>query len=226
MSPQKERRGYCANYIQLIQLVPMRRKLRQYTIYSSIVHMHDFLPMPTGSAVCIWCNILVFHFAGSSRYNWLIYGHSCWTWKSINGVMQGACGLKHVDDLPIGDTDYDSRNMKNIFCKEIHNSNCILHLKTRAPYFSKRTVVQIQGTLLSQKETSVKNQGTLLSQQKLYFKTRAPFFPKKRLQFKTRAPCSPKINYSSKPGRPTFPKINYSSKSEHPPFPKETIVQN
>ena len=35
-------------------------------LYSSIVYKHDFLLIPTESAVCICRNILVFNFAGSS----------------------------------------------------------------------------------------------------------------------------------------------------------------
>ena len=48
---------------------------RASILLSSIVYRHDFLPIPSGSAVCIWHNILIFHFAGSSTYNSFIYGY-------------------------------------------------------------------------------------------------------------------------------------------------------
>ena len=40
----------------------------QCTPYWNIVYWRGFLPTPTGSAVCICLNSLVFHFAGSSMY--------------------------------------------------------------------------------------------------------------------------------------------------------------
>ena len=41
-----------------------------------IGYLRDFLPILTESAVCIWRNSLVFHFAGSSIYNSFIYGQN------------------------------------------------------------------------------------------------------------------------------------------------------
>ena len=38
------------------------------------MYWRDFLPKPTGPAVYIWHNILVFHFASNSIYNFLFYG--------------------------------------------------------------------------------------------------------------------------------------------------------
>jgi len=45
------------------------------------VYRHDFLPIPTGSAVCIWCNILVFHFVSST----MVLYHM----KKVKGTVQG-----------------------------------------------------------------------------------------------------------------------------------------
>ena len=59
-------------YLQLIQSV--WAEIRASTLYSSVVYRHDFLSIPTGSAVCFWRNILVFHFAGLSMYNLFTYG--------------------------------------------------------------------------------------------------------------------------------------------------------
>ena len=59
------------NTIQLIWWV--WADSRASTQYSSIVYRHDFLPIPTGSALCIWLNIFFFHFAFYSIYNLLIY---------------------------------------------------------------------------------------------------------------------------------------------------------
>ena len=53
--------------------VGMGKKVAPDTQYSSIVYRHDILPIPTGSAECIWCNILVFHFASYSIYNLLFH---------------------------------------------------------------------------------------------------------------------------------------------------------
>ena len=50
------------------------QKMCMYTLYWNIVYWRDFLPIPTGSAACIWRNILVFHFAVLSIYNLFIYG--------------------------------------------------------------------------------------------------------------------------------------------------------
>ena len=36
------------------------------------LYRHDFLPIPTGSAVCIWRQILAFHFVSSSSMVWVI----------------------------------------------------------------------------------------------------------------------------------------------------------
>ena len=44
------------------------------TLFFSIVYRHDFLYIETGSAVCIWLNSLVYHFAGSYINNAFIYG--------------------------------------------------------------------------------------------------------------------------------------------------------
>ena len=44
---QNGRRGKCAKYIQLIQSYLC-------TQYSSITYRHDFLPIPTGSALCTY----------------------------------------------------------------------------------------------------------------------------------------------------------------------------
>jgi len=65
MSPQNVRRGYCAKYIQ-----PDSR----YGQKVVPVHNIPAVPIPAVSAVCIWRNILVFHFAGSSIYTSFIYG--------------------------------------------------------------------------------------------------------------------------------------------------------
>ena len=56
--------------------VGMGRKSSQCTIfkYVGIVYRHNFLPIPNGSAVCIWRNSLDVHFAGSSIFNSFIYG--------------------------------------------------------------------------------------------------------------------------------------------------------
>ena len=48
------------DYIQLVQSVFEQKAC---TLYWNIVHWRDFLPTPTGSAVCVWRHILVFHFA-------------------------------------------------------------------------------------------------------------------------------------------------------------------
>ena len=55
-------------YIQLIQSV--WAESRACTLYSSLVNMHDFLSIPTGSDVSVSRNSLVFHFVSSSN---LIY---------------------------------------------------------------------------------------------------------------------------------------------------------
>ena len=47
---------------------------RACTLYWNIVRWRNFWPIPTGSAIRIWRNILVFHFAGSSICNFFIYG--------------------------------------------------------------------------------------------------------------------------------------------------------
>ena len=52
-------------YIQLIQSV-WAESHGWYTIFQNSVQRLDFLPIPTGSAVGIWRNNVVFHFAGSS----------------------------------------------------------------------------------------------------------------------------------------------------------------
>ena len=54
--------------MQLIQLERAESSDRKYTMYSSIMYGDDFLPIPTGSAVCICHNILVFHFMSSSTF--------------------------------------------------------------------------------------------------------------------------------------------------------------
>ena len=59
------------NTIQLIQLA--WAESHACTLNLNILYRHDFLPLPTGSAVCIWHNILVFHFAMLSTYLQLIY---------------------------------------------------------------------------------------------------------------------------------------------------------
>ena len=69
MIPQN---GNCANYMQLIQ--SLWAKSSACTLYWYIVYWRDFLPTMTGSAVYIWRNSLVFHFAGSSIYSLFIYG--------------------------------------------------------------------------------------------------------------------------------------------------------
>ena len=51
-------------YLQLIQSVSAESPTS--TQNSSIVYRHDFLPIPTGSAVGIWRNVLVFHFVSTS----------------------------------------------------------------------------------------------------------------------------------------------------------------
>ncbi len=61
MSPQNMKTRELRQNIQLVQSV--WAESRTITLYSSIVNRHDFLSIPTGSAVCIWRNILVFHFA-------------------------------------------------------------------------------------------------------------------------------------------------------------------
>ena len=68
-------------YIKLIQSVWTESSTS--TLYSSIVYRHDFLTIPTGSAVCIWRNILVFHFVGPSKYNF-----------GINGTNYSLAGIK------------------------------------------------------------------------------------------------------------------------------------
>ena len=52
-------------YIQLIQSVGAES--RACTLYSSLVYMHDFLSIPTGSDVSVSRNSLVFHFVSSSN---------------------------------------------------------------------------------------------------------------------------------------------------------------
>ena len=62
-------------YIQLIQSVwaESRSGIVHYLgIFNDIAYRHDFVHIPTGSAVCIWRNILVFHFASYSIYNYSI----------------------------------------------------------------------------------------------------------------------------------------------------------
>jgi len=54
MSLENGRRGNWGKYIQLIHLV--RTECHACTLYWNIVHWRDFRPIPTGLAVCIWCN--------------------------------------------------------------------------------------------------------------------------------------------------------------------------
>ena len=52
-----------------------------YTIFWNIVNWRDFLPIPTGSAVCIWRKILIFHFASLSIHTFLfswVYDYIKW----------------------------------------------------------------------------------------------------------------------------------------------------
>ena len=60
---------YCAKFLQLIQSVGIFRKLCLYTLLEYSVQAR-LSAQPTGSSVCIWCNILVFTFAGLSIYNY------------------------------------------------------------------------------------------------------------------------------------------------------------
>ena len=53
-------------YLQLIQWVWTGRHACK--LYWNIVYWRDFPPIPTGSAVNIGLNSLVFHFAGSSTF--------------------------------------------------------------------------------------------------------------------------------------------------------------
>ena len=68
-------------YIQLIHSV--LAESGENTQYSSLVYRPDFLPIPTGSALCIWRNSLVFHFASYSIYDLFFYG--------FNHLLQVAC---------------------------------------------------------------------------------------------------------------------------------------
>jgi len=69
MRTQNGRRGYCAKYIGTYIITDPVGMGRKSCLYNK-VYWRDFLPIPNGSAVpvCIWRNILVFHFAGLSTY--------------------------------------------------------------------------------------------------------------------------------------------------------------
>ena len=47
------------------------------------MYWRDFLPIPPGSAVCIWRNILVFHFVSYSINNLLFYGLLLLNWYLV-----------------------------------------------------------------------------------------------------------------------------------------------
>ena len=71
MSPQnawKTRILYPKQTVQLIHAVGYGDGQKVATVHyiPVYVYRHDILPIPTGSAVCILRNSLVFHFAGSS----------------------------------------------------------------------------------------------------------------------------------------------------------------
>ena len=81
------RQGYCAKYIQLIQLEWAERActcpILEYSVLARLSAHNDWI----SCTVCTRRNIIVFHFAGLSIYNLLIYIWFTGRYNTIKGDM-------------------------------------------------------------------------------------------------------------------------------------------